>query len=92
MYVSILLSSLLQTLIQWDTNITLAINGLHCGYLDNFMMMYSGKFIWIPLYVSLLVIMFRNFPRRAVIYCILVRRPAHYAVRSDGLCCAPTIV
>lgn len=71
MYVSILLSTLLQTLIKWDTNITLAINGLHCGYLDNFMMMYSGKFIWIPLYVSLLVIMFRNFPRRAVIYCIL---------------------
>ncbi len=61
----------MQTLIKWDTAITLAINGFHCGYLDNFMMMYSGKFIWIPFYVSLMVIMFRNFPRKAVIYCLL---------------------
>lgn len=71
MYGSLLLASLLQTLIKWDTSITLAINGFHCGYLDNFMMMYSGRFIWIPLYVSLVVIMFRNFPRKAVLYCLL---------------------
>ena len=71
MFVSLLLTSLLQTLEKWDTTITLAINGFHCGYLDNFMMMYSGRFIWIPLYVSLVIIMFRNFPRKAVIYCLL---------------------
>lgn len=80
MYVGILLSSLLQTITQWDTNITLAINGFHCGYLDNFMMMYSGRFIWIPLYLSLFIIMFRNFPHKAVVYCLL------FAVVLIALC------
>lgn len=64
--------SLIETLMQWDTCVTLAINGLHCGYLDNFMMMYSGRFIWIPLYLSLFVVMIRNFPLKAVIINLLI--------------------
>lgn len=64
--------SLIETLIQGDTCVTLAINGLHCGYLDNFMMMYSGRFIWIPLYLSLFVVMIRNFPLKAVIINLLI--------------------
>lgn len=70
--VTVLLTSLIETLIQWDTCVTLAINGLHCGYLDNFMMMYSGRFIWIPLYLSLFVVMIRNFPLKAVIINLLI--------------------
>ena len=49
MIVTAMLMSLLATLVKWDTTVTLAINGFHCDYLDNFMMMYSGRFIWIPL-------------------------------------------
>lgn len=64
--------SLITFLKYLDTTATLAINGLHCTYLDNFMMMYTGRFIWIPLYLSLLIIMLRNFPLRANIACILV--------------------
>ena len=64
--------SLITFLKYLDTTATLAINGLHCTYLDNFMMMYSGRFIWIPLYLSLLIIMLRNFPLRVNIACILV--------------------
>ena len=64
--------SLITFLKYLDTTATLAINGLHCTYLDNFMMMYTGRFIWIPLYLSLLIIMLRNFPLRVNIACILV--------------------
>lgn len=70
--ISILLMSLFDTLVNWDTSVTLAINGFHCGYLDNFMMMYSGRFIWIPLYLSLFVVMLRNFPLKPVICNLLV--------------------
>lgn len=72
MMISTLLMSLFDMLLNWDTSITLAINGLHCGYLDNFMMMYSGRFIWIPLYLSLFVVMIRNFPLKPVICNLLV--------------------
>ncbi len=70
--VSAMLVSLLDTLLKWDTSVTLAINGFHCGYLDNFMMMYSGRFIWIPLYLSIFIVMVRNFSIKAVICNLLV--------------------
>ncbi len=63
--------TILQTLINWDIQASLFINGLHCAYLDNFMMMYSGRFVWIPLYVSLFVVMLRNFPLRVNIVCLI---------------------
>ena len=62
MIVTAMLMSLLATLVKWDTTVTLAINGFHCDYLDNFMMMYSWRFTWIPLYLSLFVVMVRKFP------------------------------
>lgn len=55
-----------------DTKATLFINGFHNAYLDNFMMMYTGKYIWIPLYLSLLIIMLRNFPLKVNVACLLV--------------------
>lgn len=67
-----LLLSVMQTLIDWDIQASLFINGLHCDYLDNFMLMYSGRLIWIPLYVSLFIAMLRNFPLRVNIACIVV--------------------
>ena len=63
------LLTFLQTL---DTNATLFINGMHCSYLDNFMMIYTGRFIWIPLYLSLFIVMMRNFPWRVNVACLAV--------------------
>ena len=68
---TMILTSMLDTLTRWDTSATLAINGVHCGYLDNFMMMYSGRFVWIPLYVILLVVMLRNFHPKTVLFSLL---------------------
>lgn len=49
----LLLSTVIQTLVDWDTQIFLAINGLHNDYWDNFMQMFSGRFIWLPFYLSI---------------------------------------
>lgn len=64
--------TILQTFINWDIQASLFINGLHNWYLDNFMMMFSGRFVWIPLYVSLLIVMFRNYPVKVNITCIIM--------------------
>ena len=69
---NLLLSSFLQTLGDWDASIFLAINGLHSPYWDNFMEMYSGRMIWLPLYLSILYVMFRNFSWRVCVICLLV--------------------
>lgn len=35
-----------------DTSLFLTLNGLHNAYFDNFMFLYSDKFIWIPFYLA----------------------------------------
>ena len=68
----LLLSTFLQTLNSWDTSIFLAINGLHNAYWDNFMEMFSGRYIWLPLYLSIVYVMFRSFSWRVNVTCLLV--------------------
>lgn len=63
---------LIHFLEQLDTSLFLALNGLHNVYWDHFMMIYSQRFVWIPFYLSFLYVMFRNFPLKVNIVCILV--------------------
>ncbi|MDR0976861.1 MAG: phosphatase PAP2 family protein [Prevotellaceae bacterium] len=47
-------------LYQLDADLLLAINGWHSSFFDSFMMVYSGKWIWVPMYAALLYTMLRN--------------------------------
>lgn len=51
----------MQTFIDIDTNIFLYLNGLHNAYWDSFMMMFSGKLIWAPMYAAFLWMVWRCF-------------------------------
>lgn len=48
-------------LVEWDTSVFLWFNSLHFDYADNLMEFLSGRFVWIPLYASLAVVLFRHF-------------------------------
>lgn len=52
---------MLEELNQLDTDIFLFFNSFHNCYSDNFMEMFSGRYIWIPMYVGLLYMMMRRF-------------------------------
>ena len=52
---------MLDFLIDLDTQIFLFFNSLHVPYFDYFMKAFSGKTIWIPMYASILYILFRRF-------------------------------
>ena len=43
-----------------DTEIFLSLNRLHAPFWDYFMSTYSGKLIWIPMYATIVYILFRN--------------------------------
>lgn len=43
-----------------DTSVFLAINGPHSPFFDSFMTMFTGRFIWIPMYAMVLWILFRS--------------------------------
>ena len=58
-------------LINLDTQLFLFLNGMHCDFFDTFMKMFSGRFIWIPMYAVLLLIVAKTFTlRQTIAICI----------------------
>lgn len=59
---------MIEYLQQLDTQLFLYLNSLHCPFMDHFMLLFTGRFIWIPMYLTLLYIITRHFrPRRAMV-------------------------
>lgn len=67
----ILINTLLNSLVDLDISVLLSINGAHSDYFDQFMYAYSGKLVWIPMYVSIIYLMVRNFTLRHLLYAIV---------------------
>lgn len=55
-----------------DTEIFFLINGHHTHFLDQFMYLVSLKTVWIPLYVSLLYIVWRNYSWKGMLTVLLM--------------------
>ncbi len=66
------LSMLFERLIDLDTQISLAVNGLHGSYADSLMVMFSGKLVWIPCYLVLCIAIIRGYKRKGALLCILL--------------------
>ena len=47
-----------------DTQLMLFLNGWHTPYLDNFMWLYSSKWVWLPFYAAFVFVILRNFKWR----------------------------
>lgn len=58
------MSSFLDTLNKWDTDLFLAINGAHNSFWDTIMWWASDKFIWIPLYMLFLYLLWRSYKHK----------------------------
>ena len=75
---------MLDFLINIDTQIFLFFNSLHLPFFDHFMMTFSGKWIWVPMYVSILYILFRRYDWKvAMCYTFSI---SLVIVCSDQLC------
>lgn len=69
---------------QIDTDIFLALNGLHSPWLDNFMWFYTGKWVWAFLYAAILLAMVYRWGWRRAAGMLLV--VALIIVVCDQLC------
>jgi undecaprenyl-diphosphatase len=62
----------------WDSGLFLFINGHFSPFFDSFMFVVSEKLIWIPLYISVLFILLKNWGKEAIwlilalILCIVI--------------------
>lgn len=79
-----LIFTILHLVNDWDSSMFLWINGWHTDYMDNFIEFYTHKFIWLPLYLSLVYVVFRNFQWKATLVWLLVA--ILLLVINDQLC------
>ena len=66
-----LILTILQSVIDLDTQVFLTVNSMHNSYWDTFMWLFSDKYVWIPLYVSLAFLIFKNYDPKVFLYCLL---------------------
>jgi len=64
------MSSFLHTLESWDKDLFLALNGAHSSFWDTIMWWSSDKFIWIPVYLLFLYLLWRQY--RGKIWLIMI--------------------
>lgn len=62
---------MIETLQNLDSEVFLFFNQAHCPFFDSFMSLYSGKFIWIPMYAALLIVMLRRYPLIKVLFLLV---------------------
>ena len=67
----LLLSGFLDSLVRIDSDLLLAINGVHSRFFDFFMPVCTDKLVWIPLYLSLLYVLFRNMSFKTAMFCLV---------------------
>ena len=65
------MTELLQWLNELDSALLLAINGWNSAYFDTFMFAYSGKWVWVPMYVALAYVLFRNLSWKMALACLV---------------------
>lgn len=60
---------MLETLNQIDSSVFLFFNGMHTPFLDRFMMLFTDRFIWVPMYAAILIVLLRTHGvKQAAIY------------------------
>jgi undecaprenyl-diphosphatase len=62
---------MLETLKNIDTEVFLALNGVHNAVFDFIMFWASERFIWIPLYVFLAYLLFRKYGRKSWLFILM---------------------
>ena len=66
----ILANAVIDFLENLDISLFLSINEKHNGFFDQFMYAFSGKLVWVPMYISILYLMVRNVVRPQLFYVI----------------------
>lgn len=65
------MEEVLQQIVSVDTQLMLGINSLHSAFFDGFMWGYTKVSVWLPLYVALVIFLYRNMSRKQTL-CALV--------------------
>ena len=63
-------NDMIQLLVNTDQNLLLYLNGFHNAFGDYFMSTFTGKWIWVPMYASILYVLLKNFNWKITLCCL----------------------
>lgn len=66
------MSKLINTIVNWDRELFLALNGAHNGFWDFIMWWSSDKLIWIPVYALFLYVLWKQYKGRIWVVLLFV--------------------
>jgi undecaprenyl-diphosphatase len=55
---------LIEHILEWDKNLFLWLNSYHNFWLDEIMLFFSASKVWIPLYIFIVFLIFKNYNRK----------------------------
>lgn len=58
---------MIDTLANIDADLTIAVNSVHNAYLDQFMYLFTNKYVWAPMYATILIILYKRYNFRAAL-------------------------
>ena len=64
------MNTILEQILHWDKEFFLLLNACHSNFFDSFMWFFSSKTVWIPMYLSVLYVIFKD-KRKEFIFIIL---------------------
>ncbi len=65
------MNGIIETMANADQSLFLYLNSFHSTFWDYFMSIFTGKFIWIPMYVSILYVLLKNYSWKTVLFCLI---------------------
>ena len=58
-------------LINIDSDLLLWLNAAHNAFFDTFMMLFTGRIIWVPMYLALAYVLFKNMTPKHAMMCLV---------------------
>jgi undecaprenyl-diphosphatase len=62
----------MEKVLKWDENLSVVINQFHFFWLDTVLVLWSEKWIWIPLYGYIVFLLFKNLDKKRFIISVLL--------------------
>lgn len=67
-----------------DAEATVFVNSFHNSFFDSFMMLFSGRFVWVPMYATIMLILYRHFGfKKTIVFTVFI---ALTITAADQLC------
>ena len=64
-------ATFIQPIVETDQSVFLFLNSFHNTFWDYFMMTFTGKWIWVPMYASILYVLLRNYDWKVSLFCVI---------------------